>query len=173
MTVEFMEMQDGHLNEVAEIYNAYVRTSTATFDLRPLSVNDVKRLVYFADSRFKSHIIVRNERVCGYCVLLPFHKKEAYGETAELSLYLRPGDTNQGIGGTAFDFLESFAVRRGFHTLICCICTENEASIRLCEKKGYVKCGHFVQVGRKFGRLLDVVYYQKVIGQSGIGSIQH
>ena len=42
---------------------------------------------------------------------------------------------------------------------------DNAGSIKLFEKAGYEKCGHFRQIGEKFGRILDVVAYQKFIGQ--------
>ena len=43
------------------------------------------------------------------------------------------------------------------------ITAENESSVKLFERMGYEKCGHFKQVGEKFGRILDVVAYQKLL----------
>jgi phosphinothricin acetyltransferase len=47
--------------------------------------------------------------------------------------------------------------------LIGTLCGENYASIRLLEYMGYTKAAHLRNVGEKFGKILDVVMYQKDI----------
>jgi phosphinothricin acetyltransferase len=47
--------------------------------------------------------------------------------------------------------------------LVGTLCGENHASIRLMEKSGYSRCAHLKNIGEKFGKLLDVVVYQKEI----------
>jgi L-amino acid N-acyltransferase YncA len=49
------------------------------------------------------------------------------------------------------------------HVLMATICGENDKSIRLFEKNGYFKCAHYKEVEEKFGELLDVVAYQKIL----------
>jgi phosphinothricin acetyltransferase len=90
------------------------------------------------------------------------HKnREAYDETADVTVYLKNGYTGRGIGSLAIKFIEEYAVRQKIHTLVAGICGENTASIRLFEKNGYRRCAHFKEVGMKLGRRLDVVAYQK------------
>ena len=59
--------------------------------------------------------------------------------------------------------MEQVARSNGIKVLIGIISGENQPSIRLFEKCGYEKCGHYRQVGEKFGRLLDVVSYEKIL----------
>ncbi len=47
--------------------------------------------------------------------------------------------------------------------LVATICGENAASIGVFAKNGYEKCAHYKEVGQKFGQLLDVVAYQKIL----------
>jgi phosphinothricin acetyltransferase len=54
-------------------------------------------------------------------------------------------------------------VAQNVHVLIASICGENTGSIRLFESLRLDKCAHFREVGEKFGRRLDVVYYQKIL----------
>ena len=63
----------------------------------------------------------------------------------------------------AIRYIEEFAKKQKLHVLVATICGENEASIHLFAKNGYVKCAHYKEVGQKFGQLLDVVAYQKIL----------
>jgi phosphinothricin acetyltransferase len=123
----------------------------------------MKETLTFDSPRHRSYVVMHGEEVCGYCFISPFKNRDAYADTAEVTVYLRPGFTGKGAGGLAVDFMEGEARQRGFHCLIAVICAENGPSIRLFEKKGFQRCAHYREVGRKFGRLLDVVVYQKII----------
>jgi L-amino acid N-acyltransferase YncA len=46
---------------------------------------------------------------------------------------------------------------------VASISAENTSSIRLSQQMGYEQCAHYKQVGEKFGRLVDVVEYQKIL----------
>jgi phosphinothricin acetyltransferase len=67
------------------------------------------------------------------------------------------------VGSAALSFIESRAREREFHNLLAIICGENIASIRLFEKHGYTQCAHYHEVGKKFGRWLDVVSFEKLL----------
>lgn len=161
--VKFVEINETYLPQVLEIYNYYVQKSTATFNTQPLTLEEMRQIVYYSDPRFKTFVIFDQDRLCGYCILARYKAREAYSITAEATLYLHPEFTGKGIGSQALQFLESLARQNQFHSLISIICGENTASIKLFEKNGYTKCAHFKEIGKKFGRLLDVVEYQKII----------
>lgn len=81
-----------------------------------------------------------------------------------MSIYLAPGYTGRGIGRTAMKHLEAAAAAGEIRVLIGSLCSDNHASIRLPEGMGYRKVAHLSSVGEKFGRILDVVMYQKLLG---------
>jgi len=58
---------------------------------------------------------------------------------------------------TLFEELDTGMV----HNLIAVITIPNEASVGLHEKMGFVKVGHFKEVGYKFDQWLDVGFWQK------------
>lgn len=161
--LKFIEMNEDYLPRVLEIYNHYVQTSTATFHTQPLTLEEMRPIVFYEDPRFKAFVIFAAEQLCGYCILARFKAREAYRITAEATLYLHPDFTGKGIGSQVLTFLEDLARQNGFHSLIASICGENTPSIKLFEKNGYTKCAHFKEIGKKFGRLLDVVDYQKLL----------
>jgi len=162
--VAFVEMSEAYLPKVLEIYNYYIQNSTATFHIQPLSSEEMRKIVFFNNPKYQSFVILdREQNINGYCILAPYKEREAYSITAEVTIYLEQNSTGKGIGSQALRFLENFARNNEFHSLISVICGENTASIKLFEKNGYTKRAHFKEIGKKFGRLLDVVEYQKLL----------
>lgn len=162
-TYQFNAIQETDLPQVLEIYNHYVVNSTATFHLNPLTLNELKELVCFNSPKYQTFTIRRAGQLYGY-VLLTRHKvRPAYDHTAEVTVYLDPHFTHQGVGTLALQYIEAFARTKQFHVLVATICGENQSSIRLFEKNGYQKCAHFREVGQKFGRWLDSTAFQKIL----------
>lgn len=161
--IVFEELREEHLETVREVYNYYVRNSTATFHMHELNTHEMRALVFFDNQKYKTFVIKNGGEVCGYASLTAFKSREAYDLTAGVTIYLRPEQTGKGIGSSAAAFLEQLAREQGVHALIAGICAENERSIALFEKCGYTKCAHYKEVGSKFGRLLDVVSYEKIL----------
>jgi L-amino acid N-acyltransferase YncA len=160
---KFEEMKEEYLKDLADIYNHYILNSTATFHAKELSSDEMRDIVFTGNPRFKSYAIFDGFTICGYCILAQFKKREAYDCTAELTVYLRPEYIGKGLGSLSIKHMESIEAQNGFHALLAIICGENADSIRLFERHGYEKCAHYKEVGMKFGRLLDVVSYQKII----------
>lgn len=161
--IEFIDMRDEYLPAVLDIYNYYILNTTATFHAKPLDTDGMKDILYPENKRFRSFLVMDGEAVCGYCILAPYSKREAYASTAEATIYLKHGYTRRGIGRQTLRYLESQAELGGFHTLIAVICGENKDSINLFAGAGYEKCAHYKEVGMKFGRYLDTVCYQKIL----------
>jgi L-amino acid N-acyltransferase YncA len=162
--IQFEELGNKHLAEITEIYNYYILNSTATFHGRRLSVDEMKELVLFDDPKYKTYIVLQDNILCGYVILSQYKKREAYNDTAEITIYLKPDLTGKGIGSIVMNFIEGIAKKLNLHVLVATISGENSKSIKLVEKNGYFKCAHYKEVGRKFGKLLDVVAYQKILG---------
>lgn len=161
--IEFEAVEEKHLGELLDIYNYYVLHTTVTWHDGALSMDDMRELVAGAGDRFATFAVRSGGSVCGYVSIRPFKTRPAYRDTAEIGIYLRKDACGRGIGRAALNHIEEFARRNGFHVLIAAISADNEDSIRLFEKAGYEKCAYFKEVGKKFGRLLDCVDYQKIL----------
>jgi L-amino acid N-acyltransferase YncA len=151
------------LPELTSIYNYYIKNTTVTFHSKELGIEDMREILFDDDPRFPSYAVFDGDELCGYCILAHFKKREAYDNTAEVTVYLRNGLERRGIGTFAVKRLEEIAVQNGFHALLAVICAENEGSAGLFSSLGYEKCAFYKEVGIKFGRLLDVVCYEKII----------
>ncbi|MGL6016914.1 MAG: GNAT family N-acetyltransferase [Selenomonadaceae bacterium] len=160
---DFIEMQEEYLDNVLEIYTHYVLNTSATFHSRALDCSAMREIVFFDSEKYKTYVICQGDVICGYVLIGPHKKREAYDKTAEVTIYLKPDYTGQGIGSLALGHMEQYAKQQGLHVLVGTICGENQQSIALVEKNGYCKCAHYKEVGEKFGQRLDVVAYQKII----------
>jgi len=161
--VEFFPATKDDLAAIAEIYNHYILHSTATFHCKKMGPGDMSEVIYLSNPDYLSFVVKEKGGIIGYCFLAPYHRRQAYRRSVEASIYLRPEYTGKGIGCAALDRLEAAAKKAGIRVVIGTLCSENSASIRLLEKAGYSKCAHLKNVGEKFGKVLDVVMYQKEI----------
>ena len=145
---------------ITEIYNQAVLGTTASFDLEPKSVED--RSAWLAD-RAPHHPVLVAEAdgaVTAWGALSRYSERPAYDATVEISVYVDAAWHRHGIGRVLTDALLELASSTGVHSVIARICTENAASISLCEATGFVEVGVMHEVGWKFGRWLDVATYE-------------
>lgn len=159
----FEVMTEVYLPQVLEIYNYYILNSTATFHYHPLTLAEMREILFFEDPKYTSYAILDGDDLCGYCILCSFKKREAYAISAEITIYLKPEAIGKGLGSQAIQHIEAVAETRGIHSLIAIICGENASSISLFKRNGYHQCSHYREIGQKFGRFLDVVCYQKIL----------
>lgn len=148
---------------IRQIYNAEVTTSTVTFDIAPRSLEEQRR--YLSDRRGAHAVLVAEEagEVVGYGALSPWRSKAAYSTSVEDSVYVHPGHQGRGIGKTLLSELVAVATAQGFHAVFARIVGGHEASIRLHEAVGFEVVGTEREVGRKFGRWLDVVIMELLL----------
>jgi phosphinothricin acetyltransferase len=163
MKIEFIDLKEPDFEVIKEIYDYYIENSTATYYTEKITIEELKEFIPFQNNKYKSFLIKVENECCGFCYITQYKKRQAYDRTAEISLYLKTAYTGKGIGNTVLPFLENVAKEIGISVLIGIISGDNENSIKLFERNGYEKCGHFKQVGEKFNKILDVVSYQKII----------
>jgi phosphinothricin acetyltransferase len=160
---KFEPFEEKHLEEALNIYNYYILNSTATFHINTISIEEMKDILISTDDRFPSFVIKDSDTICGYCLLAKYSPREAFDVTAEVTLYIKPEYTGCGLGTLSVNFLEDIAKKNNFVSTLSIICGENEASINLFKKCGYTEAGRYKDAGKKFGKLLDLVIYQKML----------
>jgi phosphinothricin acetyltransferase len=150
------------------VYNYYVTTSTATFQTEPLDPDAwaADALTGEPDRHGAWAVEAGDGAFAGFLLVTPFKSRCAYRDTAEVTVYLDPAHTGRGLGREALAHADAHATTAGLHALLAVVCAENDASLRLFERTGYERCALLREVGTKFGRRLDVVYLEKVVGSS-------
>ena len=148
---------------IRTLYNHEVAHGTATFDLEPRTLAQQRE---WLTERSGAHVVLVAEigdEIVGFASLSRYKPRAAYSGTVEDSVYVDPDRQGQGIGLGLLEALVDKARDHGFHTLIARIGHESEGSIAVHAKAGFVEIGREREVGRKFGRWLDVVIMQRMV----------
>jgi L-amino acid N-acyltransferase len=162
-TVRLAERRDAEA--IRAIYNVEVAESTVTFDLVPRTLDEQ---VEWIDEHSGAHpaVVAVDESsggVVGFGSLSAFHPRPAYRTTVEDSVYVRRDRRGQGVGRLLLDELLRLASDHGFHSVIARIVGGHEPSIALHVACGFELVGTQREVGRKFGRWLDIVEMQRML----------
>ena len=150
------------LPAITEIYNEAVLTTTATFDTNPKSEADRKEWFDDHDNRHPIVVAELEGVVIGWASLSRWSERLAYADTAEISLYVKSEYRGLGVGRQLISKIVEAGQRAELRTVIARIADGNEVSIHLHKAVGFEHIGVMCQVGRKFGRLLDVHLMQKI-----------
>lgn len=155
---------------ILSIYNHYVERSVSAFDLEPRSPGESLKWFEGHDDRHPIIVVEDEGEVCGWASLSQWAPHEAYAHTVELSVFVHPRFTKRGYGRDLIAEILRMAAELGHHSVISRVAEGNEASRRIHENAGFSYVGVMSEVGRKFGRWLDVHIYQKIIQGPGQGS---
>lgn len=159
---------DADVPALLDIYNHYVRASTATFDLVEHTLEQRREWFshYALTGRHRMMVADADGQVVGYATSSVFRPRGAYDRSVESSVYVRDGWAGQGIGSRLYRALFDALADEDIHRVYAGITTPNDASIALHERFGFRQVGHFHEVGRKFDRWWDVVFLEKRVEDS-------
>lgn len=152
---------------IMAIYNAEVATATSTFDLVPRTLEDQQRWLIARSGAFAAIVAVdesaKDNPIAGFAALSPYKDRAAYSTTVEDSVYVAQAFARRGVGTALLTRLVDIARSSGFHTVIARIEASGMTSRALHVKCGFELVGIERQVGRKFGRWLDIAVMQLLL----------
>lgn len=171
LTMKSQQTRAGELNvrdacfddsaAIAEIYNHYIRTSHATFELETIDAGELRLRIDDTVEKGLPFIVgERAGRVVGYAYGRPFRPRPGYRFAVEIAVYVDLGNHSNGVATELYRVLIPRLFELGAHSLIATIALPNGPSVRLHERFGFVKSGELREVGRKFDRWVDVGYWQ-------------
>jgi phosphinothricin acetyltransferase len=149
------------VGRIAEIYNYYIENTIVTFEEEKISVEDMERRIENVLKKRYPYIVCEEEgQVVGYAYVNNWRFHSAYDITLETSIYFDIHFTGKGLGKVLYSELIKKAKAINIHSLIGVMSLPNESSRRLHKKMGFCLVGSFKEVGHKFGRLIDVEFWQ-------------
>ena len=159
--ISIRRAEQSDLPALLAIYNHYVVHTHVTFDLEPRTLEQRQAWFdTFSDTgRYQCFVAVRDGVAMGWACSTKFKEKEAYETSVETSIYLAPGESDQGHGTRLYETLIDALKREDVHRLFAGIAQPNDASVLLHLKVGFRHVGTYPEVGRKFGRFWDVAWY--------------
>lgn len=146
---------------ISSIYNHYVLETIVTFEEQSVSASAMaERLAEAAAASLPWLVAEQNGSVVGYARAAKWKERSAYRYSAETTIYLAPHCVGKRIGTGLYQYLLGQLKDLGLHTAIGGVALPNPASVALHEKLGFRKVAHFGEVGFKFGKWIDVAYWQ-------------
>jgi phosphinothricin acetyltransferase len=147
---------------ISAVYDHHVLTTLATFDLVPPTLEH--RRAWLADhggGRHRVLVVERDGAVVGFASSGRFRPRPAYDATVETSVYLAPDAVGLGLGRALYTALFEVLAGEDVHRAIAVVAQPNPASEALHRAFGFHHVGTFSEVGHKFGRYVDVAWFQK------------
>lgn len=157
---------DADLPAITAIYAHHVLHGTGTFESTPPTEAEMATRRADVLAKGLPYLVAQDGgRVAGFAYCNWFKPRPAYRFSAEDSIYLHPDYRGRGLGRALLDALVIQAEAAGLRKLIAVIGdSANEASIRLHRAAGFVPAGTIRDCGWKFGRWLDIVLMDRVLG---------
>ncbi|MES5099410.1 N-acetyltransferase family protein [Agrobacterium sp. BA1120] len=157
MTIELRDATVDDLPGIMEIYNDAVLNTTAIWNEILVDLDNRKEWFKARKDRgFPVIVAIKDGAVAGYASYGDWRAFDGYRHTREHSIYVHKNARGLGLGRQLMQALIDHAKTNDVHVLIGAIESENTASIRLHEAMGFRVAGQFSEVGKKFGRWLDL-----------------
>ena len=154
-----------HSAPILAILNEAIANSTALYDYQPRSAESMVSW-FEAKARGRFPVIgIEDETgtLMGFGSYGTFRAWPAYKYTVEHSIYIDTRYRGRGLGRALLEAVIAAAIKQDYHVMVGGIDASNSVSIRLHESLGFVHCGTVAQAGFKFGRWLDLAFYQKIL----------
>ncbi len=161
MLVRAAERSDAEA--IRAIYNREVTGSTVTFDMVPRPPDEQLRWLDEHSGAHPALVAVDGDAVAGFGSLSEYRPRPAYATSVEDSVYVHEDWRGQGVGRLLLDALVEAAQAHGFHAVVGRIVGGHDASIGLHRACGFEIVGVEKEIGRKFGRWLDVVVMERLL----------
>jgi phosphinothricin acetyltransferase len=155
---------EAHAGAILEILNEAIANSTALYDYKPRPKESMVGWFKAKQTgRFPVIGAIADEELLGFASYGTFRAWPAYKYTVEHSVYVHRDHRGKGLGAALMKRLIDAAREQQYHVMIGGIDAANRASVQLHEKLGFVHAGTVRQAGYKFGRWLDLAFYQLLL----------
>jgi len=165
----------GDADGIARIYSYYIENTAISFEEEPVDGEEIINRMGDLDGGWPWLVAVAPENdsgargvVLGYAYAGQWSGRCAYRSSAEVSIYVAHGEVTRGVGTLLYSTLLEELRSAEIHTVIGGVALPNPASIALHERFGFEKVAHYKEVGMKFGRWIDVGYWQLMLDSAGV-----
>ncbi|OOQ61565.1 GNAT family N-acetyltransferase [Mucilaginibacter pedocola] len=160
------DMTPADLPAVLEIYNEVILNTTAVYSEAPHTLE--MRTAWYNERKAAGFPVIVTEEngiITGFGTYGHFRAWPCYRYTVEHSLYVEQNHRGKGISKVILNYLVQHATKAGLHAMIAGVDSDNPASLALHRKSGFEQVAHFKEVGFKFGRWLDLIFLELILGK--------
>jgi L-amino acid N-acyltransferase len=154
-----------HGSAILRILNEAIVSSTALYDYEPRPLSSMT--AWFEEKRAGDFpvwgAVDDSGELLGFASYGVFRVRPAYKYTVEHSVYVDAATRGRGVGKRLMRRLIETAIEQEKHVLVGGIDAGNSESVKFHEALGFEPAGVVKQAGFKFGRWLDLAFYQLIL----------
>lgn len=154
-----------HGAAILDIFNDAIANTTSLYDYKPRTMQSMAE--WFAAKSAGNYPVIGavddGGNLMGFASYGRFRPHAAYKYSVEHSIYIHRDHRGKGLALLLMKQLINAAREQGYHMMVGGIDATNAVSIRLHERLGFVHAGTIRQAGFKFGRWLDLAFYQLIL----------
>ena len=163
--MQIIQCDQQYTTEILFIFNDAILHSTALYDYEPRTPKMIDD--WFATKQKGNYPVIGlindNNQLLGFGTYGIFRERPAYKYTVEHSLYIHPEHRGKGYGKVLLQEIINAAISQDYHCLVAVIDAENDISKKLHIQFGFKACGNLKEVGFKFGRWLNLDFFQLLL----------
>lgn len=151
------------LPDILEIYNDALLHTHAHFFESPVNLEEREKWFSHHGPQHPVIVALQDQTIIAWASLSRWSAYPEFASSAEVSVYVHRDYRSRGIGKAMLKDLLERARGKGLHTIIARILEGNPGSIRIHEALGFKQTGIMKEIGRKWGKYLDLYILQYIL----------
>lgn len=146
---------------ILDFWNPLIRETSVTFTTLEKTPDTLAADIAARGAAFQ--VAEEQGILLGFATYGTFRSGPGYAHTAEHTVILAPDARGRGVGRALMTRLEDGARGANLHVLVAGVSGENTGAIAFHRAIGFAEVARMPEVGRKFGRWMDLVLLQKIL----------
>lgn len=161
MSIRIRLATEADAPSVLEIYAPIVQETHISFEYEVPSAAEIAGRIRGKLVKYPWLVAEREDGlILGYAYAGLWRERTAYSWTVETTIYTHAEARRTGVARGLYTALFGALRVQGYCQAIAGIALPNEASVGFHEAVGFIYTGNFEKVGYKFGRWIDVAFWQ-------------
>jgi len=145
---------------ILAIYAPYCDSTCVSFEIVAPTVEQMQQRIHHVTVGYPWLIGEIDGKIAGYVYASRHRERAAYRWSVDVAVYIAAQQLRRGLGRILYSALFSILREQGYFKAFAGISLPNTASVGLHERMGFRQAAVFPGVGFKFGRWLDVGWWQ-------------
>ena len=158
VTIRIAKLSDAPA--ILGIYKPFILETAITFEEFVPGIDEFKERMEGIMRDCPYLVCEMDGKVVGYAYASAHRTRSAYRRNKEVSVYIDPNYRRENIAKALYTSLFAILKKQGFANLLAGITLPNEASVKLHESMGFVKCAEYHHIGFKLGSWHSVGWWE-------------
>jgi len=146
---------------ILAIYGPYCESTCVSFEIVAPTIEQIQGRIGRITADYPWLVGEIDGQIVGYVYASRHHERAAYRWSVDVAVYVAAGQHRRGVGRILYETLFSILREQGHFKAFAGITLPNDASVGLHESLGFRPAAVYRGVGHKFGRWLDVGWWQR------------